>query len=667
MRETESNRIQQISSCLPHAGPQTYKRSGFKSAFPNISEHVKEKDYSRFWPTLIRDWFKQFPEEAVVFPDIAADALSPEQRIEVGEAENRCKIQLRTWFRWRANASKKNRSLKKESTVFDDVLQPKRRAKSEAELYSDIYYDERIKLLVKAEEEAGKVSSGRRIALGRKFSKELLNDEDEEVKIQIRDMSGKKNHLDEDSEDDCVPFDAEGIAQGIDDLPIICRRFAQLVKKKTGFLVSFMFAGPDPRNDWDMTSLFCHPSETQQGRTFAQLYQTADRNFLEVFQQYAEIIFPSDKRKPNVTVGNEDMECGEEVYGEEVPNGHDDVEEDNDIESFDQGEEEQEENEGSLLLPDASLGDASDAPGATPDASIGAMVDVPLQSDASSSYSNYDGVSAPIPHSYSPVYVPPTTNLVPNLFGPFYAPQMSTTSVPSSFTPAYTAPLMSTDGFTPVYNPSVSTPSFSFPNTWQDLNWTDPVFQTSPASAAAWLQQNLSPVSAERTSLHESSADSLPILPHPNPPSLDSLPFLPHPNPPQLPILPHPNPPQGTPNSLSAVITKPITKKTILEPKATQKPKAASKPKPKPKAIHKPKAATTPTITNPPGAESSSSGDVAPGGITNDESTNTRASKRVPVKSRRNELADAIGTGPSMKRPAQNGSAGAQQKKRAKV
>ncbi|KAG1731318.1 uncharacterized protein EDB91DRAFT_1252179 [Suillus paluster] len=207
-----------------------------------LTEHLKEKDYSRFWLTLIRDWFKQFPEEAVVFPDIPADALSPEQCIEVGEAENRRKIQLQTWFHWHVNMSKKNHSLKKESTVFDDRIRP----------------------LVKAEEEAGKVLLGRRIALGHKFSKELLDDEDEEVKVQIRDMyekqqktherSGKKNILDEDAED-CV-FDAEEIAhKGIDDLPIICQRFVQLVKKKTGFLMSFMFAGPDPGNNWDMTSL----------------------------------------------------------------------------------------------------------------------------------------------------------------------------------------------------------------------------------------------------------------------------------------------------------------------------------------------------------------------------------------------------------------------------
>jgi hypothetical protein len=84
-----------------------------------------------------------------------------------------------------------------------------------------MFYEERIKPLVKAEEEAGNVSSGRRIALGRKFSKELLDDEDEEVKAQIRDMYEKqrdthkksgKNILNNDTDEDCA-LDAQGIAQ----------------------------------------------------------------------------------------------------------------------------------------------------------------------------------------------------------------------------------------------------------------------------------------------------------------------------------------------------------------------------------------------------------------------------------------------------------------------
>lgn len=74
---------------------------------------------------------------------------------------------------------------------------------------------------MKAEEDAGNVTSGNRIALGRKFSKELLEDEDEDVKAQIHDMykrqrktrekSAKKNILD-DEEGDCM-LDAEGITR----------------------------------------------------------------------------------------------------------------------------------------------------------------------------------------------------------------------------------------------------------------------------------------------------------------------------------------------------------------------------------------------------------------------------------------------------------------------
>lgn len=67
---------------------------------------------------------------------------------------------------------------------------------------------------MKAEEEAGHVTSGGRIALSRKFSKELLDDEEEVVKAQIHEMykqQQRKTHdkLDDD-EDDCM-LDAEGI------------------------------------------------------------------------------------------------------------------------------------------------------------------------------------------------------------------------------------------------------------------------------------------------------------------------------------------------------------------------------------------------------------------------------------------------------------------------
>ncbi|KAG1850235.1 hypothetical protein DFJ58DRAFT_842509 [Suillus subalutaceus] len=132
---------------------------------------------------------------------------------------------------------------------------------------AQIYYDEHIKPLVMAEQEAGNVAtSGKHVALGRKFSKELLEDETEDIKTEIRakyeeQLTRKKcakrgkNILDDDNDDD-EELDAEAIMW-------ICQLGLPLTQRR------------------------CHPSETPQGNSFAELYQTADSDFLATFQQYA--------------------------------------------------------------------------------------------------------------------------------------------------------------------------------------------------------------------------------------------------------------------------------------------------------------------------------------------------------------------------------------------
>ncbi|KAG1898572.1 uncharacterized protein F5891DRAFT_1190646 [Suillus fuscotomentosus] len=324
-------------------------------------------------------WFAQFPERAVIYPDIPKDVeLTCEQQKVIELAEEAREAQLHTWFRWCVNKSKKNRSLKKKLTVFDNTLQPKRCAKSEAKIYSELYYDERIKPLVMAEQDAGN---------------ELLEDETEEIKAEIHEKyeeqlthkkrtKHEKNILDDDADNnDNEELDAEAIMQGIDDLPVICQCFAKLVKQKTRFMVSFMFAGPDPRNDWDMTTLSCHPSETPQGDSFAELYQTADSDFLAAFQLYAEQIFPGNKWKPDNKAESSEIggiaeeeseereedgeECEEdgdkdEQGEEDEPNAQStDVEEESQL-NVDEGEANQY-MESAIPIPGASLGDASDA------------------------------------------------------------------------------------------------------------------------------------------------------------------------------------------------------------------------------------------------------------------------------------------------------------------
>ncbi|KAG1830286.1 hypothetical protein DFJ58DRAFT_848486 [Suillus subalutaceus] len=217
-------------------------------------------------------------------------------------AEDSRKVQLQTWFRWRTNASKKNHGLKKDMSIFEAALVPKSHTKSTEEIYMDMVYNEWIKPLIKAEQEAGNISTaGQRMALGRKFCKELLEDKSDQVKDEVREKYDKQKKVKRvmlDNEDDNDETDADAIAKAINDLPIICQRFAYLIKKKTQFIVSFMCAGPKPRHDWDIVSLSCHPSETPAGSNFSQLCPNKDNTFLAAYQQYAELIF----HKPIFTV-----------------------------------------------------------------------------------------------------------------------------------------------------------------------------------------------------------------------------------------------------------------------------------------------------------------------------------------------------------------------------
>ncbi|KIK38083.1 hypothetical protein CY34DRAFT_15255 [Suillus luteus UH-Slu-Lm8-n1] len=288
---------------------------------------------------------------------------------------------------------------------------------------------------------------------------------------------------------------------------------------------------------------------------------------------------------------------------------------------------------------------------------------------------NHNGFLVPTVNSYPPPVYPlsSSNNAAPNSFMPVYAPNMSGNSVPQSFSYVpnmagnsvaqsfgYATP-MDTDTFMPVYSPSMSTPSFSFSESLNNMNWNEPMFQASP-NTTKWLQEQMSPVSAERTSLlPEASAGSLPTLPHPTQP---------------LPTLPDPTA-EGTSDSSTAAATKPS-----VEPVATKQITRKVAPKPKPAKGHG-KSTGNHTVSQPSGGSPSTklspSGNATPGSasLTSDSAKpEGRTSKRVPIKSRRNELADAIGTDvglsagaqSSLKRPAQNkpASAGAPKKKRAK-
>ncbi|KAG1726776.1 hypothetical protein EDB19DRAFT_1914513 [Suillus lakei] len=433
-----------------------------------------------------------------------------------------------------------------------------------------------------------------------------------DVKAEFKGAKRSTHFLDDnDINDGDEEMDAEVIARGIDDLPVICHRFAQLVKQKTRFVVSFMFAGPDPRNDWDMTTLSCHPSETPKGKSFHELYETADRAFLEAFQQYAELIFPANKRKPDAITTNGDDNCAKKSEeGDEGEPEEDDgqlVEEDSQ-----QGKETQlcefEGGRAGTGMGSSDNGDASAGPATAflfhPRTTRGAVVmcmtelpynmHPPLGYDiqANTTYGTqahlaYNTAAHPTYNSDSQAQYHTHAHahaVLPHIDASFQS-QGSSLPMQTDNYPGFSMP--PSDSFTQ----TVITPNFSFAEGLRHPNWN---FNDlgSPTPQSGWrLSDILSPTPAERSSLDaEVNDDSLPTMlpPVPTQTNGDSLPILPSP----VDFLPVP-PLPAVPSLVPAPGMDGTSRPSIM--KASGKPKHANK---RPNA----KSATNCTVSKPSAA-----------------------------------------------------------------
>ncbi|KAF8451149.1 hypothetical protein L210DRAFT_988707 [Boletus edulis BED1] len=252
--------------------------------YPRYLEHTADKSYHRFWAELFTEWFTRWPERATLFPNIEG-VLNAEQGEALGAAVDARKKRLQTWFRWRANKSRRGRLQQKKSrrgrlqqkksSVFEKIVAPKgSRIHTPTELCTIPAF-------------------GNNLTAVRKYAQKLLESEDGEIKEKIQlmyEMQEKisKATYDSDGEEETDPAE---IKRAIDNLPYALARVAKLVKRRTHFAISFVCAGPDPSRNWDISSISCHPDTTASGHTFPSLFPKESNAMLIAFQEYAETIF----------------------------------------------------------------------------------------------------------------------------------------------------------------------------------------------------------------------------------------------------------------------------------------------------------------------------------------------------------------------------------------
>ncbi|KAN0079964.1 hypothetical protein V8E55_009530 [Tylopilus felleus] len=109
-------------------------------------EHQKlleTKSFAKFSPLVYENWFKRYPECAMLFPDILMDQpLTKAQEDELRDAK------IQSWFRWRMNTSCAKCNVNwQQPNLMSALASGKLRAQTKVEIYSEESFAEKVKPL----------------------------------------------------------------------------------------------------------------------------------------------------------------------------------------------------------------------------------------------------------------------------------------------------------------------------------------------------------------------------------------------------------------------------------------------------------------------------------------------------------------------------------------
>lgn len=183
-----------------------------------------DKNYVPFWTRLREKWFELYPEHEVCFPDKEVDDLLPDEQARVtGDIQTRIKVtkllhfyshfdwililqQLKTWFRWRVNPRASTGGRRGRISDLEPFEERTRQLK-DYEMYSKLFYDEKIKSIVEeVENELGsmELSKGEKLNLRKRITRDLYEGEDDDVKELVAAKLKERAKVMEDQKNDDV-------------------------------------------------------------------------------------------------------------------------------------------------------------------------------------------------------------------------------------------------------------------------------------------------------------------------------------------------------------------------------------------------------------------------------------------------------------------------------
>ncbi|KAJ7449699.1 hypothetical protein B0H11DRAFT_2247041 [Mycena galericulata] len=291
-----------------------------------VGKYIKSKsegDQISFFTQIDAEWLKKWPEEAVLgLPaDDSDTSLTPQQSAVLGQALEKRKQQLRTWFRNHVSTSRKSgaTAAKKDDTasISAALWKDKRRHRDPqlVELYQKLY-PERVTAGLKdanfeaihksdvdwvgmeGEEPAPalkatiKQQASARMSARRAVSQKLFDAETDDVKTKVKlELERvKKAKLENKTED--VELTPELAQLSIDQLEGIIDRLHSLIMEKTGWVGFTMLCGPTPRAGGALGVVVYSCGRSPNGNTFKDSHPDWNEGVSSIFVEFLRRRFP---------------------------------------------------------------------------------------------------------------------------------------------------------------------------------------------------------------------------------------------------------------------------------------------------------------------------------------------------------------------------------------
>ncbi|KAG1751488.1 uncharacterized protein EDB91DRAFT_1078263 [Suillus paluster] len=255
----------------------------------------KVKNWSNFFTELCENWFISYPEPRPAgLPPVGP--LSQDEVTVMKKAESDQKEKLKNHFKNSLGVTKTGQQAKAEAAdVFKAVLrsvakcEKPTRSLQEAEAYSKLYYQTRVKAMVdealKVEAELLQVenktlTNGKCVAIAKQHTASLYSAETDEIKAEVQkyleDQKTEKG-------DEARMWSHDDYGRNLEKLAAISNKFLKGLAEATGFSFSLLAGGPSP--DF-------HVGHTKFGNDFSKAYPEFERGIIAPFRDYLYRVYP---------------------------------------------------------------------------------------------------------------------------------------------------------------------------------------------------------------------------------------------------------------------------------------------------------------------------------------------------------------------------------------